>query len=156
MDVFGFSLTNQRNATMGADDLVLQGVSDASAAMILTYLAKKNGHFNWLAPGKFECSFRHVIFKRILVIARWGISCEIAVMWMPLDLTDDQSSLVQVMAWCHQAISHYLNQCWPRSMPPYGFTRPQWVKGSNYLSIFPHHPPPHPLIPLQSLWLRIY
>ena len=31
------------------------------------------------------------------------------------------------MAWCHQATSHYLNQCWPRSMSPYGVTRPQWV-----------------------------
>ena len=39
--------------------------------------------------------------------------------------------LVQVMAWCRQASSHYLNQCWPRSMPPYGVTRPQWVNSSD-------------------------
>ena len=32
------------------------------------------------------------------------------------------------MAWCCQATSHYLSQCWPRSMSPYGITRPQWVK----------------------------
>ena len=57
----------------------------------------------------------------------WGISCEIALIWMSLDLTDDQSTLVQVMAWCHQATSHYLSQCWPRSLSPYGVTRPQWV-----------------------------
>ena len=25
--------------------------------------------------------------------------------------TDNKSTLVQVMAWCHQAASHYLNQC---------------------------------------------
>ena len=31
------------------------------------------------------------------------------------------------MAWCHQATSHYLNQCWPISMVPYIGTRPQWV-----------------------------
>ena len=47
---------------------------------------------------------------------------------MPLDLTDDKSTLVQVMAWCRQATSHYLSQCWPRSMSPNGVTRPQWVK----------------------------
>ena len=47
---------------------------------------------------------------------------------MPQDLTDDKSTLVQVMAWCCQATSHYLNQCWPRSPTPYGVTRPQWVK----------------------------
>ena len=45
---------------------------------------------------------------------------------MPLDL-DDKSTLVQVMAWCHQATSHYLSQCWPLSMSPNGVTRPQWV-----------------------------
>ena len=57
----------------------------------------------------------------------WGISYEIALKWMPLDLTDDKSTLVQVMAWCRQATSHYLSQCWPRSLSPYGVTRPQWV-----------------------------
>ena len=56
-----------------------------------------------------------------------GISYEIDLRWMPLDLTDDKSTLVQVMAWCRQAPSHYLSQCWPRSMSPYGVIRPQWV-----------------------------
>ena len=50
-----------------------------------------------------------------------------ALRWMSLDLIDDKSTLVQVMAWCRQATSHYLSQCWPRSMSPYGVTRPQWV-----------------------------
>ena len=54
----------------------------------------------------------------------WGISCKIAHRWMPLDFTDDKSTLVQVVAWCRQATSHYLNQCWPRSPTPYGITRP--------------------------------
>ena len=80
-----------------------------------------------MAPEKFEWNFRYVIFKRILVIAGRGISCEIILMWMSLDFTDDQSILVQVMAWCRQATSHYLSQCWPRSLSPYGVTRPQWV-----------------------------
>ena len=57
----------------------------------------------------------------------WGISNEIALRWMPLDLTDDKSTLVQVMAWCRQATSHYLSQCWPRSMSPNDVTRPQWA-----------------------------
>ena len=33
---------------------------------------------------------------------------------------DDKSTLVQAMAWCCRATSHYLNQCWPRSLTPYG------------------------------------
>ena len=57
-----------------------------------------------------------------------GISCKIALILMSLDLTDDESKLIQVMAWCSQAPSHYLSQCWPRYMSPYSVTRPQWVK----------------------------
>ena len=70
----------------------------------------------------------YVIFKHILVIDGWGISCEIALKWLSLDCTDNQSTLVQVMVWCRQAISHYLSQYWLRSVSPYGVTRPQRVK----------------------------
>ena len=83
---------------------------------------------NSLAPGRFECNFRSEIFKLILVIDRRGISGETALRWMSLDYTDNKSILVQVMALWHQATSHYLSQCRPRSMLPYGVTRPQWVE----------------------------
>ena len=39
------------------------------------------------------------------------------------DLTDDKSTLVQVMVWCRQATSNYLSQCWPSFLSPYGVTR---------------------------------
>ena len=45
---------------------------------------------------------------------------------MPQDNTDDLSTLIQAMAWCCQGQSHYLSQCWPSFMTPYGITRPQW------------------------------
>ena len=104
---------------------------------------------NSLAPGKFEWNFRHVIVKQILVIDERSISCEIALIWMSLDFSDDQSTLVQVMAWCRQATSHYLSQCWPRFMLPYGITRPQWVNilsegwwgGKNMFSLIKHWGP---------------
>ena len=73
------------------------------------------------------------------MIDAWGISCELAFRWMSLDLTDDKSTLVQVMAWCRQATSHYLRQCWPRSLSPCGVTRPQWVKSLptiNYFNVY--------------------
>ena len=50
-------------------------------------------------PGRFEWNFREVSFKLMLMINGLGISCEIAVRWMSLGLTDDKSALVQVMAW---------------------------------------------------------
>ena len=72
------------------------------------------------------------IFKLILVIDGWSISSEIALRWKSENLTEDKSTLVQVMAWCRQATSHYLSQCWPRSQSPYGVTRPQWVNTHLY------------------------
>ena len=83
--------------------------------------------FNSLTPGRFEWKFGYVIFKVILVILGYGVQCQVALIWMSMELTDDKSTLVQVMAWCHQAPSHYLSQCWPRSTSPYGVARPQWV-----------------------------
>ena len=61
------------------------------------------------------------------MIDGWSISCKTVLKLMPMDLTDGKSTLVHVMAWCRQATSHYLSQCWPRFMPPYGVTRPQWI-----------------------------
>ena len=52
---------------------------------------------------------------------RRGISCETALKWMALDVTD-KSTLDYVTFWCHQATSRYLSQCWPRSFSPYGVT----------------------------------
>ena len=70
-----------------------------------------------------------MIFKLILVIDGWGISSEIALRWMSLDLTGGKLIWVQVMAWCYQTTSHYLHQGWPSSMSIYGVTRP-WLVNS--------------------------
>ena len=83
---------------------------------------------NSLVPGRFDWDFKEVIFKLHLVTDGWGISNEVAIRWMSQDFTKDKSTLVQVLAWCHQATCHYLSQCWPRYLSPYGVTRPQWVK----------------------------
>ena len=44
---------------------------------------------------------------------------------MPQNRFDGKSTLVQVMAWCHQATSHS-----PRSLSPHGITKIQWVKAT--------------------------
>ena len=62
------------------------------------------------------------------MIDGWVVSCEITLRWMSQGRTDDKSTLVQVMA-----TSHYLSQCWPRSMSPYGVTRPQWVNRKSVM-----------------------
>ena len=46
-----------------------------------------------------------VILKLIFMTYGWDIPSEIALTCMSLDLTEDKSTLVQVMAWCHQVTS---------------------------------------------------
>ena len=109
-------------------------ISVSSSPGILQMWVDVNGWLKSLAPGRFEWNFRYLIFRIISVIDGWVISYELALRWMSLNLKDDKSTLVQVMAWCRKATNHYLHQCWPRSMSPYDVTRPQWVNaGLCYL-----------------------
>ena len=80
--------------------------------------------FNSLVSGICSSNFKGMIFK--LKNSSLATHCENAVRGMPLNLTN-KSTLVQVMAWCHQVTTHYLSQCWSRSLSPYSVTRPQWV-----------------------------
>ena len=50
-----------------------------------------------------------------------------SLVWMSLDFTGEQSTLVEVMAWWRQATCHYLSHSWQRYLSPYGIKRPQWV-----------------------------
>ena len=50
------------------------------------------------------------------------------------------SQHVQVMAWCRQATSHYLRQCWLISMSPHGVTTSQWVKQWRNIPFASTHP----------------
>ena len=80
---------------------------------------------NSLDPRESGCNFRSAIFNIVLLIGIFRIYDDFR--WlMPQELTDDESTLVQVMAWCRKATSHYLSQCWPTSLSPYYITRPQW------------------------------
>ena len=71
---------------------------------------------------------KSIIFKLIEQHNSLSTLSEIALRWMPQDFTNEKSMVLQVMDWCHQATSHYLSQCCPRSMSPYGITRSQCVK----------------------------
>ena len=63
-----------------------------------------------------------------------SIQVNIAVGCMPEDLCDGKWTLIQVMAWWHQAPSHYLSQCWLTYMLWYGVIRPQLINlGMTYL-----------------------
>ena len=89
--------------------------------------------FNILVPGRYSNYFKIVIFLFMLQNEFLSTSCEIALRCMAHNPIG-RSTLVQVMAWCCQATNHYLSQCWPRSMSPYGVTMPQWVDICVYIS----------------------
>ena len=61
---------------------------------------------HWTCGGYLNLGF----FKLKPCIDILGISCEIALMWMPWDLTDDLSILVHLIARCGQTPSHNLRQ----------------------------------------------
>ena len=96
--------------------------------------------FNSSAPGRSECDSKNVIFNLVLLIDIFRSSHHNALRRMPQDLTGDKSTLIQVMAWCRQATSHYLSQCWLSSLSPYGVARPQWVKLSQRNAFEIGHP----------------
>ena len=87
-------------------------------------------HLNSWTPGWCGSNFKSTIFKLIIQNSSLGTHCEIALMLMPQNLTDETLTLVQLIAWSRQARNHYLSQCSPRSVSPYGITKPQWVNSS--------------------------
>ena len=123
-----FQINFMKNLRIGPDNGLVRSENKPlpSPKFSQIYGVAKLRWVNSLAPGGFEHYFREVIFKLISVTDNWGI-CKIALRLMPLELTDVKSTLAQVMAWCCQATSHYLSQCWPRIKSPYDATRPQWV-----------------------------
>ena len=90
-------------------------------------------YINSLAPGRCDNAFQSMIAA--LIIQKLQNSSlitkhtcyETALRWIPQNLTNEKSTLVQVMTWHCQATNHYLRQCWPRSMSTYDIIRPQWV-----------------------------
>ena len=91
-----------------------------------------------------DYDFRSTVFKVIMHNSSLSTHCEIVPRWMPQNLTKGKSTLDHVMAWCHQARSRYLSQCWPRSVLPYDVTRSQWV---NHV-----YPLCHDIVMLSTLW----
>ena len=79
-------------------------------------------------PGRSEYDSKNVISNLVLLIGIFRSTHDNALRWVPQDLTDDKSTLVQVMAWCRRATGHYMSQSWLSPLSPYGVARPQWVK----------------------------
>ena len=69
-----------------------------------------------------------------------AVKSRVSMLLFPRNLTNEKSTMVQVMACCLTASSHYLNQCWSsRVMSLYGVTRPQWVNTRGWMGEYISH-----------------
>ena len=76
-------------------------LSEPMMVSLLTHLCVTRPQWvNSLAPGRPRCHFKTAIFNLVILIVIFTSSKDNALRWMPRDLTDDKSTLVQVMAWC--------------------------------------------------------
>ena len=89
-----------------------------------------------LAHGRCGCNLKLIIFKLISKMYILSICCEFALWWMPDVSIDDQLTMVEVTAWCRQAASYYIIQCWPSSMTPCGDPRSRWVATMSFVLWF--------------------
>ena len=94
---------------------------EVSGSVRLTQLKKE--FLKSLAPGRRGRNFKSMILQNSRL---GGVHCGIAREWMPQNLTNEKSTLAQVMACCLMSQSYYLGQSLPRSMSLYGITTPHW------------------------------
>ena len=110
-------------------------ISHFAEIVIQTATINLNGTWDiWI---KFYMSY----FQTDLVIDSWGISREVALRWMSMELSNEKSTLFQVTAWCRQATSRCLSQYSRRSISLYGVSRPQWVNTLKLAWNGPHSLP---------------
>ena len=85
---------------------------------------RRNTDHSSLTPGRYGNDSKGTIFK-FYRISAWALAMNfLSVECYRISLMISQ----HLCRWYRQATSHYLSQCWPRSMSLCGVTRPQWVK----------------------------
>ena len=109
----------------------LQASCDIYNATVFKCISRWNEHTSthWPLGTNEVDSYKHKLNHILTIIWFYSVIinnlitknhiCREAVMWrFPHDAIHDKSAVVQVMAWCRQAPSHYLNQCWQGSITP--------------------------------------
>ena len=74
-----------------------------------------NSSIHWLLG---ELDYINVKLNLHLLIGNFRSTYDNAIRWLTIDLADYTSTLDQVIAWCRQATSEYLNQWCLRCMSP--------------------------------------
>ena len=84
---------------------------------LLKFIANYAGFGHWPQQRGMAWNFKH-----IFVISISSIFFEIAPRWIAQEHSNDNITLVQIMAWGHQALCHCATPSWPISMRQYGIT----------------------------------
>ena len=108
-----------------------------------------------LAPGRHGSNFKSMIFNFLMLNNTLGTNGENAPRWIPQNLWAN-IGMVNVLV---MVTSHWLNQCWPRSMWPYGISRPKWEwvksRGDTILHLF-NSPILKGIFSIENIWISIY
>ena len=78
---------------------------------------------NSSSPEIYGSDFKCAIMQLIVMTDILSIASGITLRWIPQDFSNNKSVLVEVMAWCREATSHYLTQYWSSPILPYGITK---------------------------------
>ena len=106
---------------------LLFDITRIDAAFVLQctqkYILLRPEQYCWIFSDHiFKCIFLTQVSHFVLHFdKRFPESHSCGLMWQRV------TTLEQVMTWYHQTLTHYLNQCWPMSMTPYGHTGGQWT-----------------------------
>ena len=93
-------------------------------------------YLNSLAPWRYGSNFKSMIFKLITQNSSSATCSEIALRWMPQNLTKSEHWFREWLGAIKPLLttrSHCWSQYWTSYMTQYGITRPQWVK---YIFVF--------------------
>ena len=97
-----------------AGGLALHG-SHVTCITVVCFIKEVNS----LAHERCGSNFTRVFSNPFYALISQVLPVNLIFRWVPQNPIDDAPILVQVMAWCRQATSHYMSQCWPRTMSPH-------------------------------------
>ena len=112
-----------RSPTVNISRLHTKAIYDFGLTGSSTLAQIRKHIFNSLDPGTCNSTFINVLPEHMQRIKFTNTSWEIAFRWMSESTLDDKSTLVQAMAWCRQAPSHFLSRCLPIFLSPHVVTR---------------------------------
>ena len=144
---FLWTIAKKMSSNSEFDWIIFSATGAWRLLVVLSIIKSWKGELfvNYDAPSIVDSILKCIFLKEIICIfiqnfsvmwSEWytsiGSACLVLSQylnqWWPTWLMyTHQSALVQVLAWCRQAPSHYLKQCWPIHIMTYRIFRQEWA-----------------------------